>query len=78
MKTKSIAFERGASGADQLWKISRSIGQEKVSAEDRRCLFGENVTTFERIWYGMHQVDRELVLRFAANVKTLRATGGES
>jgi hypothetical protein len=36
-------------------------------------LFGENLATFERIWYGMHEVNRELVQQFAENLERMRA-----
>jgi hypothetical protein len=36
-------------------------------------MFGDNISVFERIWYGMHDVNRELVDRFAANVERIRA-----
>jgi uncharacterized membrane protein len=36
-------------------------------------IFGDNISVFERIWYGMHEVNRELVDRFAANVERIRA-----
>jgi hypothetical protein len=35
-------------------------------------LFGENVSVFDRTWYGRHDVDGELVTRFAANVERIR------
>jgi hypothetical protein len=37
--------------------------------------FGDNISVFERIWYGMHEVNAELVNRFAASVETMKATG---
>ncbi len=37
-------------------------------------IFGENVSTFERIWYGMYEADRDLVMHFAANVEKIRAS----
>ncbi len=37
------------------------------------AVFATNVSTFERIWYGVHEVDRELVHEFAANVDKIRA-----
>jgi hypothetical protein len=38
-------------------------------------VFGDNLAAFEGIWYGMHEVNRELVERFAANVERIRAGG---
>ena len=35
-------------------------------------LFGENLFIFERIWYGLHDVNRELVQQFAATVDKIR------
>lgn len=36
-------------------------------------VFGENVSVFERAWYGMHEVSDELVARFADNVERMRS-----
>jgi len=36
-------------------------------------LFGENLVMLERTWYGLHEADRESVLRFATNVDRIRA-----
>jgi hypothetical protein len=36
------------------------------------ALFGENLFIFERIWYGLHDVNRELVQQFAATVDRIR------
>ena len=38
-------------------------------------IFGENVSVFDRIWYGMHEVTRDLVQQFAANVERIKAGG---
>jgi hypothetical protein len=35
-------------------------------------LFAENLLMLERIWYGLHTVDREQVLRFATNVDRIK------
>jgi hypothetical protein len=35
-------------------------------------VFRDNVSTFERIWYGVHEVNRELVHQFAANVDRIK------
>lgn len=39
------------------------------------AMFGENVSVFERIWYGMHEASTELVTQFAANVERMRSGG---
>lgn len=38
-------------------------------------VFGDNIFAFERVWYGMHEVNRELVGQFAANVEKMKAAG---
>ena len=38
-------------------------------------VFGDNLESFERAWYGLHEVNRELVERFAANVERMKAAG---
>jgi hypothetical protein len=35
-------------------------------------VFGNNLSVFERIWYGMHEVNRDLVNDFAANVEKIK------
>jgi hypothetical protein len=35
-------------------------------------VFGENVGVFDRVWYGMHAVDGDVVNQFAANVERLK------
>jgi hypothetical protein len=42
---------------------------------DLPSVFGENISAFERIWYGTHEVSHELVGRFAANVEKIRIAG---
>ncbi|HYV27606.1 MAG TPA: DUF4129 domain-containing protein [Candidatus Eisenbacteria bacterium] len=34
--------------------------------------FGENVSVFDRIWYGLHEANQELVNHFAANVERIK------
>jgi hypothetical protein len=38
-------------------------------------IFGDNVSVFERIWYGLHEINAELVRQFAANVQKIKADG---
>ena len=37
--------------------------------------FSQNVSVFDRIWYGLHEVNQEIVIRFAKNVENIRAGG---
>ena len=34
--------------------------------------FAQNVSIFDRVWYGLHDVNHELVTLFAANVERLK------
>jgi hypothetical protein len=38
-------------------------------------VFGDNLESFERTWYGLHDVNRESVDRFAANVERMKPAG---
>ena len=35
--------------------------------------FGQNVTIFDRIWYGMHEVNQESLQNFQSNMERIRA-----
>lgn len=35
-------------------------------------LFGQNVSIFERVWYGMHEMDSGLISEFTSNVERIR------
>ena len=37
------------------------------------ALFADNVTVFDRIWYGMHEINQELVQQFLARVEQIRS-----
>lgn len=39
------------------------------------AVFGENLSMFDRIWYGMYEINREMVNQFAANVEQMRSPG---
>jgi hypothetical protein len=36
-------------------------------------IFAENVTDFERVWYGMHEVSPELLRQFAGNLERMKS-----
>ena len=40
-----------------------------------QTLFGENVSCFDRVWYGRYEATGELVTQFAANVDRMKADG---
>lgn len=58
------------------FKSNRDYERELVrrahSFPDLLDRFSENVTVFDRIWYGMHPVDSSLLSAFAANVEGIR------
>jgi hypothetical protein len=37
-------------------------------------VFSENVSTFDRVWYGLHEVTRDLLDNFAANVTRIKTS----
>lgn len=41
------------------------------------ALFAENVSTFERAWYGEHEVTTELLAHFAGNVEQLKSRSAD-
>jgi len=53
----------------------RELRRRGHSFPDLLALFGENVLVFDRIWYGWHEINGELVSRFAANVERIKAGG---
>jgi hypothetical protein len=61
------------------FKSNRDYEQElrrrAHSFQNLPAIFGDNLLAFERIWYGMHEVTRESVGQFAANVEKIRADG---
>jgi hypothetical protein len=53
----------------------RELRRRGHSFPDLLPVFGDNLESFERIWYGLHEVNRELVDRFAANVERMKSAG---
>ena len=35
--------------------------------------FSENVSVFDRVWYGLHEINAELLQHFRSNVERIRA-----
>ena len=52
----------------------RELARRGHALADLPGLFAQNVVVFDRVWYGQHSVDGEIVGRFAGNVEKLRAT----
>ncbi len=55
----------------------RELGRRAHAWPDLVARFSENVRTFDRVWYGMHAVDDQLVSVFAANVDGMRTGASE-
>jgi len=66
-----IRFARFKSNRD----YERELRRRGHSFPDLLSVFGDNLVSFERIWYGLHEVNRELVDRFVANVERMKAAG---
>ncbi len=50
----------------------RELQRRGHSFPNLLSVFGENISVFDRIWYGMHEVTRDLVQQFAANVDKIK------
>jgi Domain of unknown function (DUF4129) len=70
--------------ARNLIRVARFKSNRDYERELRRrahafpnllSVFGDNVSVFERIWYGTHEVNGELVNQFSANVEKIKAAG---
>jgi hypothetical protein len=53
----------------------RELGRRGHAIPDVLSLFGENVAVFDRSWYGLHEVNPDLVSQFLANVERIKAVG---
>ena len=53
----------------------RELRRRGYSFPDLLSVFSDNLLSFERIWYGTHEADHELVDRFAAGVERMKAAG---
>jgi uncharacterized membrane protein YuzA (DUF378 family) len=53
----------------------RELRRRGHSFPDLLSVFGDNLGSFERVWYGRHEVNPELVDRFAANAERMKAAG---
>ena len=70
--------------ARNLIRIARFKSNRDYERELRRrahafphllSVFDDNLSIFERIWYGTHAADREVVTQFTANVEKIKAAG---
>jgi hypothetical protein len=63
-----ITLAKFKSNRDYQLELSR----RGHSFPDLLSVFGANVSVFDRIWYGLHEINRDLVNQFAANVDRIR------
>ncbi|NOS68914.1 MAG: DUF4129 domain-containing protein [Verrucomicrobia bacterium] len=50
----------------------RELSRRGHALRELLSVFGSNVSVFDRIWYGRHEVNRETVGEFAANVERIK------
>ncbi len=50
----------------------RELRRRGHAVPELPVLFGENVGIFDRIWYGLHEVDPDLVQRFVGNLEKMK------
>ena len=51
----------------------RELRRRAHAFPDLLSIFDDNLSVFERIWYGMHEVNPDLVNRFSDNVEKIKA-----
>ena len=66
-----LTIARYKSNLDYL----RELGRRAHAHPGLQAVFGENVTLFERVWYGFHEADQERLAGFRANVERIRTLG---
>ena len=54
-------------------EYERELRRRGHSLPELLTTFGNNVLVFDRTWYGLHEVNRELVTEFIANVERIKA-----
>ena len=53
----------------------RELCRRGHSFPELLSIFSDNISIFERIWYGMHEVNPGLVNQFASNVERIKSAG---
>lgn len=53
-------------------EYERELNRRAHSFPNLRQSFGENVNAFDRVWYGTHEANGELVTQFASNVERIK------
>lgn len=52
----------------------RELGRRSHALPEVTGLFAQNVSVFDRVWYGLHEVNQEILQRFAQNVERIKAS----
>jgi hypothetical protein len=65
-----ITIARASSNRD----YERTLRRRCAATPEIPALFGENVGIFDRIWYGLHEVNAEILQRFIGNVEKMKGT----
>jgi hypothetical protein len=50
----------------------RELNRRAHSFQNLLAIFGDNLLAFERVWYGTHEANQELVGQFASNLEKLK------
>ena len=56
-------------------EYERELHRRAHSFPELLAVFSDNISVFERIWYGTHEASGELVHQFAASVEKMKAAG---
>jgi hypothetical protein len=64
-----IALARFKSNLD----YERELGRRAHALPNLVAVFRQNVSDFDRVWYGLHEVSRDLLDQFARNVERIKA-----
>jgi hypothetical protein len=54
-------------------EYERELGRRGHAFPDLLSRFGQNVSIFDRSWYGLHEINGDQVTQFAANVERIKA-----
>ena len=50
----------------------RELARRGHALAEVPVIFAQNVTTFERVWYGLHEVTPEMLQQFSGNVERMK------
>lgn len=51
----------------------RELGRRGHAVPEVLNVFAQNVSMFDRVWYGLHEVNQEILQHFASNVERIKA-----